>query len=90
MSSTNFERQVSVGDVLGDRYRVEKKIAKKDKCTYVVADTKNNDEMWVLDLDVWPIEWPGTILHYFLFKNSRKSIKMINYTSADRNQMREI
>lgn len=45
MSSTNFERQVSVGDVLGDRYRVEKKIAKKDKCTYVVADTKNNDEM---------------------------------------------
>ena len=45
MSSNHIERQVSVGDVLGDRYRVEKKLSKKDKCTYVVADTKNNDEM---------------------------------------------
>ena len=45
MSTHHLEKQVSAGDMLGDRYRVEKKITKKDKCTYVVADTKNNDEM---------------------------------------------
>ncbi len=63
-------------DLIVGRYRIEKKINKSNRgTTYIVTDTKNNNELWVAFVVIFPYQQlPDTdnnqLLFFFFKKKS--------------------